>query len=79
MVSPMWCQTVKLSPAPNDMFAKSELKLFQSDRLTRSNGIQKLLRRREFLERLQKLISPCITYVCKKKVGPHNFLKKMIV
>ena len=61
------------------MFAYSELELFQIDRLAKSNGIQKLLRRREFLERLQNLISPCITSVCKKKVSPHNFLKKRIV
>ena len=27
MVSFMWCQNVKISPAPNDMFTKSEFKL----------------------------------------------------
>jgi hypothetical protein len=28
---------------------------------------------------MQNLISPWVTSVCKKKVGPHNFLKKRIV
>jgi hypothetical protein len=28
MVIIMWCQIIKFSPAPNDMFAQSELKLF---------------------------------------------------
>ena len=74
MVSPMWCQIVKLSPAPNDMFAQSEIELFQIDRFARLYGIQKLLRRREILECVQNLISPCITSVCKKKVSPHNLL-----
>ena len=37
MVSLMWCQIVKLS-SPIDMFAQSELKLFQMDRVARSNG-----------------------------------------
>jgi len=73
------CQIVKLSPAPNYMFALSELKLFQINRFTRSYGIQRMLRHREILERMQNLISPCITYVCKKKVSPHNILKKRIV
>jgi hypothetical protein len=50
MVSLMWCQIVKLSPAPDDTFAQSELKeLFQIDRLARSYGIQKLLRCRELI------------------------------
>jgi len=44
MVSFMWCQNVKISPAPNDMFTKSEFKLLLIDSLTRSYGIQKLLR-----------------------------------
>ena len=44
MVSFMWCQNVKISPAPNDMFTKSEFKLSLIDSLTRSYGIQKLLR-----------------------------------
>jgi len=35
----MWCQTVKLSPAPDDMFAQGELELFQMDKLARSYGI----------------------------------------
>ena len=60
----MWCQIFKFSPAPGDMFAQVELKLFQIDRLTRSYGIQKLLRRREILECVQNLISPCITSIC---------------
>ena len=47
-----------LSPAPNDMFAQSELELFKMDRLARSYGIQKILRRREILECVQNLISP---------------------
>ena len=58
------------------MFAQSELKLFQIDRLTRSYGIQKLMRRREILERVQNLISPCIASICNKKVSLHNFLKE---
>ena len=60
----MWCQVVKLSPAPNDTFAQSELELFQIDRLARSYGIQKLLRRREILECVQILVSPSITSIC---------------
>jgi hypothetical protein len=28
MVIIMWCQIIKFSPAPDDMFAQSELKLF---------------------------------------------------
>ena len=44
LVSFMWCQNVKISPAPNDMFTKSEFKLSLIDSLTRSYGIQKLLR-----------------------------------
>jgi hypothetical protein len=59
MVSLMWCQIVKFSPGPNDMSAQSELELLQIDRLARSYGIQKLLRGREILERMQNLISPC--------------------
>jgi len=50
----MWCQIVKFSPARNNMSAQSELELFQIiDRLARSYGIQKLLRRREILECVQ--------------------------
>ena len=75
----MWCQIVKLSPAPNDTFAQSELELFQIDRYARSYAIQNLLRCREILERVQNLISPCITSICNLKVSPHNFLKKKIV
>jgi len=33
MVIIMWCQIVKLSPAPNDTFAHGELELFQTDRV----------------------------------------------
>jgi hypothetical protein len=33
MVIITWCQIVKLSPAPNDTFAQSELKLFYIDML----------------------------------------------
>jgi hypothetical protein len=62
MVIIMWCQNVKISPAPDDMFAQSELKLFQVDRLARSYGIQKLLRRREFLECVQNLV--CLVSLC---------------
>jgi len=58
------------------MLAQNELRVFQIDRLAESYGIQKLLRRREILERMQNLICPCINSVCKKKVSPHNFLKK---
>ena len=75
----MWCQIIKFSPAPDDTFAQSELELFQIDRFARSYGIQKLLRCREILECVQNLISPCITYICNKKVSLHNFLKKRIV
>jgi len=57
------------------MSAQGELELFQMDKLVRSYGIQKLLRRREILECVQNLISPCITFICNKKVSPHNFLK----
>ena len=35
----MWCQKVKISPAPNDMFTKSEFKLSLIDSLTRSHII----------------------------------------
>ena len=79
MVSLMWCQIVKFSPAPNDMSVYSELGLFQIYRLARSYGIQYLLRRGEILERVQNQISSCITPVCNKKVRPQNFLKKRIV
>jgi len=60
----LWCQIIKFSPAPNDMFAQSELKLFQINRLARSYGIQKLLRRRKILECVQNLVNPCITSIC---------------
>jgi len=54
MVIIMWCQIVKLSPAPIDTFVQSELKLFYIDSLfSRSYGmhsIQKLLRCRGILE-----------------------------
>jgi hypothetical protein len=59
MVSLVWCQIVKLSPAPNDTFAQSNLKLFYNDSFSRSYGIQTLLRCREILECVQNLISPC--------------------
>jgi len=39
MVIIMWCQTVKFSPAPNNTFAQSELKLFYIDSFSRSCGI----------------------------------------
>ena len=58
MVSFMWCQIVKLSPAPNDTSAQSERKLFYIDSFSRTYGIQKLLRCREILECVQNLISP---------------------
>ena len=54
----------------------NQWEMYLIDRLTRLNGIQKLLRHREFLYRLQNLISPCITSICNKKDSPHNFLKK---
>jgi hypothetical protein len=63
----MWCQVVKFSP---DMFAQSELDLFQIDLLARLYGIQTVLRRNKILECVQnlyQLISPCITSVYKKK------------
>jgi len=75
----MWCQIVKLSPAPKDLFAQIELKLFYIDSFSRSYGIQKLLRCREILECVQNLISPCTASICNKKVSLHNFLKKRIV
>jgi len=78
MVIIMWCQIVKLSPAPNDTFAQSELKLFYIDSFSRSYGIQKLLRCREILECVQNLISPCIASICNNKVSLQNFLKKRI-
>jgi hypothetical protein len=71
----MWCEIVKLSSDPDDTFAQSELELFWVDRLY---GIPKLLRRREIKECVHDLISPCITFICNKKVSPHNFLKKRI-
>ena len=40
MVIIMWCQNVKIFPAPNDMFTKSEFKLSLIDSLTRSYCIQ---------------------------------------
>jgi hypothetical protein len=46
-----WYQIIIFSLAPDDTFAQRELKLFQIDALTRSCGIQKMLRRREILER----------------------------
>jgi len=58
MVIIMWCQIVKLSPAPNDTYVQSELKLFYIDSFSRSYGIQKLLRCREILECVQNLINP---------------------
>jgi len=64
MVIIMWCQIIKFSPAPDDMFTQRELKLFQIDRLARSYGVQKLLRRREIMECVQDLVSPCITSIC---------------
>ena len=39
IMSLMSCWIFELSPAPNEMFAQSEFKLFQIDRLTRSYGI----------------------------------------
>jgi len=45
------------------IFAQSEFILFQIDRLVRSYGIQKLLRHRGIVKRLQNLISLCITSV----------------
>ena len=54
----MWCQIVKLSPAPDDTFAQRKLELFQIDRFARSYGIQKLLRCKEILKFVQNLISP---------------------
>jgi len=63
MVIIMWYQIFKLSPTPDDMFAQSELELFQRDRLARSYGIQKLLRRREIWECVQNLLSPCHFYL----------------
>jgi len=79
MVIIMWCQIVKLSPAPDDTFVQSELELFQIDRSARSYGYQKLLRCREILECVQNLISPCITSICNRKISLHNFLKNRIV
>jgi hypothetical protein len=64
MVSIMWCQIVKLSPAPDDMFA--QVSSNRSDGHARANGIQKLLICREILECVQNLINPFITSVCKK-------------
>ena len=55
----MWCQIVKLSPAPDDTYVQRELELFQIDRFARSYDIQKLLLRcREILKFVQNLISP---------------------
>jgi hypothetical protein len=39
MVIIMWCQIIKFSPAPNDMFVQSELNLLQIDRLARLYGV----------------------------------------
>jgi hypothetical protein len=48
------------------------------DRLARSYGIQKLLRRRKNLGARAELDKSIYHYCCKKKVSPHNFLKKRI-
>jgi len=45
------------------MFALGELERFQMDGLSRSYGIQKLLRRRVILECVQNLISPYHLYL----------------
>jgi hypothetical protein len=50
------------------MFVQSKLELFQIDRLARSYG-KKLLGCRKTLQRVQNLICPFITSVCKKKVS----------
>ena len=75
----MWCQIVKLSPAPDDTFAQSELKPFQMDRLARSYGIQKLLRCRIIYGVRAEPDMSSIVSICNKEVSLHNFLKKRIV
>ena len=49
MVRIMRCHIVKLSIAPDDMFAQGELKLFQMDRLALLYNVQELLRQKEIL------------------------------
>ena len=73
MMSLIWSKIVKVSPVPDNMFTQSELKLFHIDRLTRTYSIQKVLRIRDISKRIQNLISPRITSICKKKVSPYNF------
>ena len=77
-MSLIWSKIVKVSPIPDDMFTLSELELFYIDRLMRTYRIQKMLRNRDISKRIQNLISPRITSICKKKVSPYNFLKKKI-
>ena len=54
MVLIMWCQIVKLFAAPSEMFVRSELELFQIDRLARSYSIHKLLRHRDMQRAFRK-------------------------
>ena len=76
MVIIMWCQIIKFSPAPDDMFAQSELELFQIDRLTRSYGVQKLLRCREILECVQNLVSPVSLLFAIRRSARTNFSRR---
>jgi len=67
-----WLAVVSL-----DVVAQSELKLFHIDRLARSYGIQKLLRRRDFLERLQNLIM--YHFCLQEECQPAQLFKERIV
>ena len=73
----------KASSVPDNMFTQSELKLFHIDRLMRTYSIQKVLRGRDISKRIQNLIRPRFTSICKYnfhlKVCPYNFFKRRIV
>ena len=77
MVSLMWCQIVKFSPASSDMFVQDKLEPFQIDyRLARSYGIQKSLSRREILECVQNLINPVSLLFAVRKSACTTFLRR---
>ena len=76
MVIIMWCQIVKLSPAPNDTFPQSELELFYIDSFSRSCGIQKLLSCREILECVQNLVIPVSLLFAIRRLACTTFSKR---
>jgi len=76
MVIIMWCQVVKLSPAPNDTFAQRELEYSNCFKLIDSYGIHKLLRRREILECAQNLVSPVSLLFAIRKSARTTFSRR---